>query len=138
MGSVCSPWACNAWCVLVIVTGVTASHMPIGWLIALKKGFLHRDISIGNALMLDPPVKMEPFAEEALEQCMARLCLQEKTELAGYVALLKEMIEKLGSQDMCRGFFIDGDMAASLKDCFTQRHVREKSVGTPNCTEELG
>jgi len=105
---------------------------------ALRMGFLHRDISIGNVLMLDPAVKMGPFADETLEQSMAQLSFQEKTELAGYVALLKGVIEKLGPQDMCRGFFIDGDMAASLEDCFTQRRMGEKSVGTPNCVEEPG
>ena len=104
---------------------------------ALRKGFLHRDISIGNALMLEPPVKMEPFAE-TLEQCMEQLCLQEETELDNYVALLKKVIKELGPQDLCRGFFIDGDMAASLEDCFTQRRMGEKSVGTPNCVEEPG
>jgi len=105
---------------------------------ALRKGFLHRDISIGNALMLDPPVKMEPFAEETLEQRMARLCLQEGIELDNYVALLKKMIKELGHQDMCRGFFIDGDMAASLEGYFTRRRMEEKSVGTPNCVGEPG
>jgi len=100
---------------------------------ALRKGFLHRDISIGNALMLDPPVKMEPFAEEALEQHTAQLCLQEETKLDHYVALLKKMIKELGPQDLCRGFSIDGDMAASLEDYFTPRSMEEKSVGAPNC-----
>ena len=105
---------------------------------ALRKGFLHRDISIGNALMLEPPVKMGPFAEETLEQRMEQLCLQEETKLDNYVALLKKMIKELGPQDLCRGFFIDGDMAASLEDCFTQRRMGEKSVGTPNRVEEPG
>ena len=104
---------------------------------ALRKGFLHRDISIGNALMLDPPVKMEPFAKETLEQRMAQLRLRE-TKLADHVALLEKMIDELGSPDMCRGFFIDGDMAAPLEDYFTERRMGEKSVGTPNCVGEPG
>ena len=103
---------------------------------ALRKGFLHRDISIGNALMLDPPVEMEPFAEETLEQRMAQLFIEEGTGMADYVALLEGVMKKFGPQNLCHGFFIDGDMAASLKDYFTRRRMEEKSVGTPNCVEE--
>jgi len=87
--------------------------------------------------MLDPPVKIEPFAEETLEKRMARLCLQEETELDNYIALLKKMIKELGPQDLCPGFSVDGDMAVSLEDYFTQRRM-EKSVCTPNCVEEPG
>jgi len=98
----------------------------------LRKGFLHRDISIGNVLMLDPPVVMEPFAEWTIEQRVAQLHLQDRTtELGKYVDLVK-MIKETGSPNQCCGFVIDGDMAARLEDCFTLCDAEEISVGTPN------
>ena len=96
----------------------------------LRKGFLHRDISIGNVPMLDPPVVMEPFAEWTIEQRVAQLHLQDgTTELDKYV----DLVEKMGSPNQCHGFVIDGDMAARLEDCFTLRDAEEISVGTPDC-----
>ena len=81
----------------------------------LRKGSLHRDISIDNVLMLDPPVKMEPFTE-TLEQRMARLHFREEAKLADYVNLVEKMIKEMDSTNMCYGLVIDGDMAARLED----------------------
>ncbi|KAF9643513.1 hypothetical protein BDM02DRAFT_3104306, partial [Thelephora ganbajun] len=52
---------------------IVVRHGMPGWLSRLLKGFLHRDISIGNVLMLDPPVTTKPFESEtpAVEQLMA-------------------------------------------------------------------
>jgi len=127
MGSIHSYRAWNAWCVSVTFAGLTRSHIPAGWLLILRKGSLHRDISIGNVLMLDPPVKTKPFAEVAPEQRMQQLRLREGSELANHVNLVEEMIQKLGSPNMCCGSVIDGDMAARLEGYFTPRGLGEKS-----------
>ena len=94
----------------------------------LRKGFLHRDVSIGNTLMLDPPVVVKPFETRTIEELMTRLSLQYEDELATHADLLGDMIMKMGMVDECRGFVIDGDMAAPLKDYFTSRDHGERSV----------
>ena len=91
----------------------------------LRAGFLHRDVSIGNTLMLDPPL---PFEARTIEQLMARLSLQHEDELAKYVNLLEDAIKKTGYLDKCHGFLIDGDMAAKLEGYFTMRDTGEVSV----------
>ena len=96
----------------------------------LRKGFLHRDVSIGNTLMLDPPVTMKPFETRAVEELMTQLSLQYGDELTTHADLLGDMIKKIGLADKCHGFVIDGDMAAPLKDYFTSRDHGERSVST--------
>jgi len=102
----------------------------------LRKGFLHRDVSIGNVLMLDPPVTMKPFEARPVEQLMAQLSLNDANELSKYASLLEEVIGKMGFSDKCHGFVIDGDMAASLEGYFTSRDTGERSVCTPSCAGE--
>jgi len=107
---------------------IALGHGMLGWLWMLRKGFLQRDISIGNVLRLDPPVEMDPFAEWTLEEQVEQLRLEDGThELTGYVKSVEKMIEELGSQKKCCGFVIDGDMAACLKDYLTSRDVGERS-----------
>jgi len=103
----------------------------------LRRGSLHRDISIGNILMLDPPVKMEPFSE-TLEQRMARLHLREETKMVNYVNLVEKMIKELDSPNMYCGLVIDGDVAARLEDYSTLDDLRERSVGMLDCIGEPG
>jgi len=104
----------------------------------LKMGFLHRDISIGNVLMLDPPVT-EPFGAWTMEQLVAQLRFQDGGEpVAKHVNLLEQMIGEFGSHGKCHGFVVDGDMAARLEDSLTLGDLRERSVGAPTYTEEPG
>ena len=94
----------------------------------LRRGFLHRDVSIGNTLMLDPPVTMGPFRAREIKQLATRFSPQYEGDLAKYVKLLEDAIEEVGHMDKCRGFVIDGDMAASLDDYFAPRDMGEVSV----------
>jgi len=103
-------------------------YVPTGWLAMLIKGFLHRDVSIGNTLMLDPPVTMKPFTLRTIEQLMAHLSIESKNDLGKYVSRLEDAIKKVDFSDKCHGFIIDGDMAAKLKGYFALRDVGEASV----------
>ena len=75
----------------------------------LRMGFLHRDISIGNVLMLNPPAEMEPFEEWTAEQWMAHLHLEDTTlELTEYVNLVEKMVREMisgGERSAASNFF---------------------------------
>ena len=94
----------------------------------LRRGFLHRDVSIGNTLMLDPPVTRKPFQAQTIEELMERLTLRYEGDLAAYAKLLEDVIKKMGDLEECHGFMIDGDMAAKLEGYFTSRDTGEASV----------
>jgi len=101
-------------------------YMPTGWLAMLVKGFLHRDVSISNTLMLDPPVAMKPFTLPTIEELMARLSIGSENDLGKYVSLLEDVIKKMGfSDDLCHGFIIDGEMAAKSEGYPVLRDARE-------------
>jgi len=104
------------------------SYTPTGWLAMLIKGFLHRDVSIGNTLMLDPPVTTKPFTLPTIEELVARLSIGPENDLGKYLGLLEDVIKEMGFSDKCHGFIIDGDMAAKLKGYFTLRDTKEASV----------
>jgi len=133
MGIMRGHWTWNDWCVLAMVTDVAPSYTLTGWLSMLRRGFLHRDISIGNVLMFDPPVTMKPFEALPIEQLTAQLSLGDAGELRKYADLLENVIGKMDFSDKCHGFVIDGDIAASLEGYFTSRDTGERSVGIPSC-----
>ena len=108
-----------------MVMDITIPYMPLGWLSMLRNGFLHRDVSIGNTLMLDPPV--EPSAQP-IEDLLARLTLQDGGDLTKCFDRLKDAIGKDNLTDKCHGFVIDGDMAARLDGYFKSPHTGERSV----------
>jgi len=128
MAAIRSNWSFNAWCVSTLAKGDAASHIPTGWLEMLRRGFLHRDVSIGNTLMLDPPVTTKPFEAQSIKQLMTELSLQYEGELAKSTKLLEDTVQKVGHSDKCHGFIIDGDMAASLEGYFTSRGTGEVTV----------
>jgi len=104
----------------------------------LKMGFLHRDINIGNVLMLDPPVT-KPFGAWTMEQLMTQLRFRNGGEpVVKHVSLLEQMIRGLGSHSKCHGFVVDGDMAVRLEDSLTFSDLRERPVGMPDCIGESG
>jgi len=96
----------------------------------LRRGFLQRDVSIGNTLMLDPPVTMNPFDVWEIKELMKQLSLryEDEAELTKYAKLLYDAVKNVGYLAECHGFLIDGDMAASLKGYFTSRDTGEVSV----------
>ncbi|KAF9644543.1 hypothetical protein BDM02DRAFT_3190520 [Thelephora ganbajun] len=93
------------------------AHFLLGWLSTYLSGHLHRDISIGNILMTDEPVKRKKF-EEAAEE-IAELCKQ-----------VEEIVAQLDISDQCIAFVTDGDLAISWKDYWTKERRAAKS-GTP-------
>ncbi|KAF9649201.1 hypothetical protein BDM02DRAFT_3268903 [Thelephora ganbajun] len=109
-------------------TGATSARAHRDTSPLLLKGFLHRDIGIGNVLMLDPPVTTKSFESETpgVEQLMAQPTLEDddqrrahEDELARHAELLAQTIKEMGPLDKCHGFVIDSNMAARLEDCFT-------------------
>jgi hypothetical protein len=132
MGVMCGHWTWDAWCVSAKVMGIANFYTPTRWLSMLRRGFLHRDISIGNILQLDPPVRMTPFKVQTIEESMAQLSLQHKDKLARHAGLLEVAIGKVVSLDECHGFVIDGDMAARLEGYFTLGDTGERPVSLPS------
>lgn len=94
------------------------------------KGFLHRDISIGNVLLLDPSdddeepgnmlethlaaLTLEPSETSALEKCLA--------ELKGYYTELNN------GKKNCLGMVIDGDMAIKWETYFQSSREHSKYI----------
>ena len=130
MGIMLGNWTRNARCVSTLAPGDAVPHiqMPIGWLEMLRRGFLHRDVSIGNILMVDPPVTMKPFEVQTIEQLMTQLSLENVGEINKDIGLLEGAIKNVGHMDEWHGFVIDGDMAARLEGYFTSRDTGEVSV----------
>ena len=81
----------------------------------LRRGFLHRDVSIASILMLDPPVTMKPFEVWTAEQLMTQLSLKQGDGLNKYVELLEDTVKKVGHSDEYHGIVIDRDMPASWR-----------------------
>ena len=94
----------------------------------LRKGFLHRDVSTGNTLMLDPPVTTKPFPAWTPQELLEHLSIRYENDLDKYVRLLENVIKEMGFSDKCHGLIIDGDMAAKLDGYFTSRDTGEVSV----------
>ncbi|KAF9650144.1 hypothetical protein BDM02DRAFT_1513122 [Thelephora ganbajun] len=115
---------------------IAIGHGMLGWLSMMLKGFLHRDISIGNVLILDPPMTTKPFESETpvVEQLMAQPPLEDddqrrahEDELARHAELLAQTIKEIGPLDKCHGFILDGDMAVRLEGYFTSRETETRS-----------
>ena len=94
-------------------------------------GHLQRDISIGNVLMVEKPVKRKVF--KIPEEFLVHLSsLEDKSLVAKILELCKqveELVAKLGISDQCIGFITDGDLAISWKDCFSKGNQENKLVG---------
>ncbi|KIK64279.1 hypothetical protein GYMLUDRAFT_410597 [Collybiopsis luxurians FD-317 M1] len=88
-------------------------HAHLGYYNMCQKNYQHRDLSIGNVLMVDEPVKSEPFnipnPKNEVQEEILRVCKELKID------------------DQCTGFVIDGDMAVDWNTYFTEEHVGTKS-----------
>ena len=107
----------------------------IGWFNMIQKGYQHRDLSIGNIVMMDKAVKTEPFEiiekqeEDATVEGITKML--EKLEIqpsAAWEPSLKATLRRLSITDQCRGFVIDGDMAIKMADYFDKKHDGSRSV----------
>ncbi|KAJ3784708.1 hypothetical protein GGU10DRAFT_314422 [Lentinula aff. detonsa] len=87
-------------------------HAHTGYYNMCQKDYQHRDLSIGNVLMVDEPIKTEPFDIPNPNETQREIL---------------ELCRKLDINDHCTGFVIDGDMAVTWKSYFTEEHVGTKS-----------
>ena len=94
----------------------------------LRRGFLHRGVSISTILMMDPPVAMKSFEVQTIEQLMMQLSLENGDEINKDIKLLEIAIKNVGHMGECHGFVVDGDMATCLEGYFTSRDMGEVSV----------
>ncbi|KAF9071337.1 hypothetical protein BDP27DRAFT_525929 [Rhodocollybia butyracea] len=80
-----------------------------------QKQSQHRDLSIGNILMVDEAIECKPFDipnPDKVQTGILKVCRELKVDTA------------------CNGFVIDGDMAVDWRHYFTKEDTATKSVGT--------
>ena len=110
------------------------TEYSIGWFNMIQKDYQHRDISIGNILMLDEGVKTKAFEVINLgKHIMADDITKKPEELdigssATWENKLLATLRDLGIIDKCHGFVIDGDMAIKISDYFNQKRDGSPSV----------
>lgn len=119
---------------------------------------MHRDISIGNILLLREAVEMPKFEIsndllDLLASKMENLNLDsasdpagnspentkssDATELEGLIKRLLALLEDLKVGTSCKGFATDGDMAAVLKEYFNDSpHGSSRFVSMFACNDE--
>ena len=109
----------------------------IGWFNLIQKGYLHRDISIGNLVMIEDSVTTENFRILKKEDRMTTVenitkSLQElkidSDSKSTWEKKLTATLHDLNITNKCRGFVIDGDMAIKLDDYFNREHPGSRSV----------
>ena len=127
--------------------------MSQGWLNVYQKGFLHRDISIGNAPAFEKAETINAFGwnnefvkslrgvtTEMLHQKLRKLGYKVKLDVVRIPdakALMKELsvlLDKFGIGGLCEAFVIDCDLAKDWRKLFACRGEkrlpprRERSV----------
>ncbi|KAF7325785.1 hypothetical protein MKEN_00429000 [Mycena kentingensis (nom. inval.)] len=110
---------------------ISVLHCMLGWLNMLQRGFLHRDVSIGNLLRLDKAAKMMLFvARPALLEFMTEKTAVEldgnKHDYAQSAERLMETLTALGVDDMAEGFIIDADNAVKWSS-FADARAKKRS-----------
>ncbi|KAG7094149.1 hypothetical protein E1B28_007761 [Marasmius oreades] len=130
----------------------SVSHALLGWLVYYQNGFMHRDVSIGNVIRLEPGLAMktidivDPFPErdvslkepEQARNAIAGTRSQKESEQVrnaiastrSHIDEIKRLVEKLGISSGCKGILIDGDMAANWKTYFDKDHDSHSLSGT--------
>ncbi|KAJ7162646.1 hypothetical protein C8R43DRAFT_991048 [Mycena crocata] len=118
-------------------------HALLGWLSFYQKGFMHRDISIGNVLLNLVPVDSQPFTltfseEASVMSTSAALNNMELNESESSEEVAEDvaeeimlLVKRLEIEGKCRAFVTDGDMAANLETYFTKEHQSGTRSGTP-------
>jgi len=91
------------------------AHAMLGYWNMLRKGFQHRDISIGNVLLCEDPQTKRPLSQ-ALGGLV--LNLEELDTRKARLEKLITLLQRLKIDDKCRGFVIDGDLAVHLPEYF--------------------
>jgi hypothetical protein len=104
-----------------------------GWLNLIQKGYLHRDISIGNLVMVEDAVTTKAFeilkteggnaTVENITETLQDLNLDSST----WESRLTTALHDLGITDKSRGFMIDSDMIINMADYFNKEHPGSRS-----------
>ena len=109
--------------------------MLIGWFNLIQKGYLHRDISIGNVVMVEDAVTTKAF--EILKKEGGKATVENITEALRDLKIdssatwendLTIALQDLNITNKCHGFVIDGDMAIKMADYFNKEHPGSRSV----------
>ena len=103
----------------------------------MQKGYLHRDISIGNLVMVDDAVTTKAFeilknqgwntTVDDITEALQELEIDSSTK-ATWENKLTAALHDLRIMDKCHGFVIDGDMAINMTDYFNKKHPGSRSV----------
>jgi hypothetical protein len=124
----------------VVVTFFPSFHltnMLIGWFNLIQKGYLHRDISIGNLVMVEDAVTTEAFGilkkegGKATAENITKALQELKIDSSAKVTWENELtiaLQDLNITNKCHGFVIDGDMAIKMTDYFNKEHPGSRSV----------
>ncbi|KAF5374079.1 hypothetical protein D9757_010719 [Collybiopsis confluens] len=91
-------------------------HAHLGYYNMCQKGFQHRDISIGNVLMVNKPIESAHFH---IDTSNAR----DRDVRVNILSLCTD----LNISNQCTGFLIDGDMAVNWETYFKESHTGDKS-----------
>ena len=112
--------------------------MSQGWLNVYQKGFLHRDISIGNVLAFEEAEKrnaskwndefvasLGEVTTEMLREKLRKLGHQTRVDIANIADVnalegeLDVMLDKFGIGQYCEAFAVDCDLAKDWRKLFT-------------------
>ncbi|KIY61023.1 hypothetical protein CYLTODRAFT_460202 [Cylindrobasidium torrendii FP15055 ss-10] len=135
---------------------ISVGHALLGYLNALLKGWMHRDISIGNILRLVNEVDRKPFqatsviellrentrdgsAEETADKSEAITWEyidslpsgdSQTEELVANAKSIGLSLDTLNISDKCRAVWSDGDMAANMDGYFERPRNKSEISGT--------
>jgi len=101
----------------------------VGWLSIYLSGHLHRDVSIGNVLMTDKPVKGKEFGiPEKFRDHVKSLDPEAVDAIEKLCRRVEKLVKELGISDECTGFVTDGDLAISWERYWAEDRRTVKSV----------
>ena len=114
------------------------TYVLIGWFNLIQKGYLHRDISIGNLVMMEDAVTTEAFrifkkeglnaTVENITRTFQELKIDSSNTNAAWEKKLSDTLQDLNITNKCHGFVIDGDMAIKMDDYFNRENSGSRLV----------
>ena len=116
------------------------TNMLIGGFNLIQKGYLHRDISIGNLVIVEDAVTTKAFeilkndggnaTVENITAALQNLKIDSSASSAKdtWEKKLTAVLQDLGTTDECHGFVIDGDMATKMADYFNKEYLSSRKV----------
>ncbi|KIY64291.1 hypothetical protein CYLTODRAFT_457351 [Cylindrobasidium torrendii FP15055 ss-10] len=130
---------------------LSVGHALLGYTVALLKGWMHRDISIGNILRLEKECDRKPFSAKSVIDLLRTSGTQDDAgesaitwESIGILAsadankqalvleakALERALETLEISTKCCAVWTDGDMAANLNGYFDRERNKSQVSGT--------